>query len=156
MSDLQPDTVSPRSSKAMRAIQSRDTKPEIALRRELQRRGLRGYRVAPSNLPGSPDVTFPGVRLAIFVDGCFFHGCPQHCRLPNTNTAYWHPKIARTMERDCENTAELQSLGWTVHRLWEHQLRTDLAVSIDRISELIDHLRRLEPKSTLRTDTPNP
>lgn len=104
----------------------RDTKPEILVRQELWARGVRGYRVGPRiELPGRravrPDFAWIGRRIAVFVDGCFWHSCPRHGRPPKTNLDYWVPKLARNVERDREQTAALEALGWTVLRAWEHQ-----------------------------------
>jgi DNA mismatch endonuclease (patch repair protein) len=68
-----------------------------------------------------PDIVFTGRRLAVFVDGCFWHGCPEHGRIPTTNTSYWNPKIKGNQERDQRQSAALESDGWTVLRIWEHQ-----------------------------------
>jgi DNA mismatch endonuclease (patch repair protein) len=101
----------------------RDTRPEIALRRALHERRLR-YRVAARPLPDSrwtADLVFTRARVAVFVDGCFWHGCPRHYTPPRTNSAYWSPKIARNKERDARVSAELRAAGWAVIRLWEHE-----------------------------------
>jgi DNA mismatch endonuclease (patch repair protein) len=97
----------------MAAIRSRDTKPEIALRRALRENGLLGYRCHPKGLPGKPDIAFTRWRLAIFVDGCFWHGHPDHYR-PSTLSSYWNKKIQRTQERDREQEAALRAAGWEV------------------------------------------
>ena len=103
-----------------------DTAPELALRRELRARGRTGYRVNPSiELPGRravrPDLAWIGRRVAVFVDGCFWHCCPEHYRPPKTNLDYWLPKLQRNVERDAIQTALLEAAGWTVLRAWEHQ-----------------------------------
>jgi DNA mismatch endonuclease (patch repair protein) len=105
------------------------------LRRELHRRGLR-YRVDAS-LPGLPrrraDVLFTRARVAVFVDGCFWHGCPEHKTAPTSNGAWWAAKLARNIERDRETDAHLRSLGWTVLRVWEHEDITHAATDIEEI-----------------------
>ncbi|MDW3217088.1 MAG: very short patch repair endonuclease [Acidimicrobiales bacterium] len=93
--------------------------PELALRRELHRRGLR-YRVNLRGLPGTPDVAFTRARLAVFVDGCFWHACPDHATLPKNNRAWWRAKFEATRERDARKTRELEMLGWQVVHVWEH------------------------------------
>ena len=106
----------------MRANMHRDTKPELAIRRLLHARGLR-YRVdmAPwSNRRRQADIVFTRRRLAVFIDGCFWHGCPEHATVPVTNVDYWRPKLARNIERDRETTAMAEAEGWTVLRIWEH------------------------------------
>jgi DNA mismatch endonuclease (patch repair protein) len=75
-------------------------------------------------LPGNPDFVFRRERLAVFVDGCFWHECKRHCRLPQTNRRYWKKKIARNATRDRESTLCLQKIGWRVVRVWEHSLKT--------------------------------
>ncbi|CAN5416815.1 DNA mismatch endonuclease Vsr [soil metagenome] len=111
----------------MRANRSRDTGPELRLRRALWAAGLRGYRVARKGLPGRPDIVFGPSKLAIFVHGCFWHRCP-HCPLrsePKTNAAYWQAKFEGNVERDKRQKAELESLGWRVMVIWECQLRKE-------------------------------
>jgi DNA mismatch endonuclease (patch repair protein) len=108
----------------MRAIRRRDTKPERELRSALHRRGLRfrvDYAIPVDGRSPRPDVAFTRQRLAVFVDGCFWHGCEEHAQRPKENTAYWGPKIARNIERDAEQTAKLESAGWAVLRVWEHE-----------------------------------
>lgn len=112
----------------------RDTKPEMLVRQELHRRGVR-YRVGSRiELPGrravKPDLVWKGRRLAVFVDGCFWHVCPTHHKPPRTNLEYWTPKLARNVERDAEQTAALMLLGWTVLRFWEHQGAIEVADTI--------------------------
>lgn len=84
--------------------------------------GITGWR-RQWPLPGRPDFAFPARRLAVFVDGCFWHGCPRHGTLPRGNRAFWRAKLARNRERDREVSAELRRRGWTVVRVWEHALR---------------------------------
>lgn len=116
-----PDDRSPaQRSETMRRVRAKDTSCEMLLRRELHRRGLR-YRLH-TNLPGKPDLVFASARVVVFVDGCFWHGCPEHCRLPATNREYWERKIARNRERDEAATLALADAGWKVIRIWEHQI----------------------------------
>lgn len=100
----------------------RDTVPELALRRELHRRGLR-YRV-DHPLPGMPrrraDLLFTRAKVAVFVDGCFWHSCPIHGTRPTNNEEWWAQKLLRNVERDRETDAALEASGWTVLRFWEH------------------------------------
>jgi DNA mismatch endonuclease, patch repair protein len=106
----------------MQGNRKRDTRPELAVRRAAHRLGLR-YRVAARPLPHlncTADLVFARARVAVFVDGCYWHGCPTHFTPPRTNPSYWGPKIARNQERDSRVTAELSSEGWTVLRFWEH------------------------------------
>jgi DNA mismatch endonuclease, patch repair protein len=100
------------------------TNPEIALRSALHHAGLRFRKDYPirgnARRPIRVDIAFPRARLAVFVDGCFWHGCPEHGTTPRTNQAYWAPKLARNAERDRENDVRLRELGWRVVRIWEH------------------------------------
>jgi DNA mismatch endonuclease (patch repair protein) len=120
-------------SQQMARIGSRDTKPEITLRKRLWADGFR-YRVH-SALPGRPDIAISKTRLAIFVDGCFWHGCPDHYRPPSTNSSYWRQKRSRNEDRDRRVDRELHRTGWTVVRIWEHEVKTDLDRVISRIQE---------------------
>lgn len=115
---------------------TRDTDPEVALRRILHSRGLR-YRL-DRPLPGLPrrraDITFVRQRVAVFVDGCFWHACPEHGTWPKRNDEWWAAKIRRNMERDRETDAHLQECGWTVIRIWEHECADEAA---DRVEGVI-------------------
>ena len=114
----------------MRANRRKDTAPELAVRRVLHAAGLR-YRVDhPIRLEDGvlvrPDVVFIRRRVCVFVDGCYWHGCEQHCRVPTANRAYWRAKIDRNRARDARNTDALQAGGWTVIRVWEHESAADV------------------------------
>lgn len=121
-------------SEAMARIKGRDTRPELLLRQALWRRGLR-YRVHKRVEGVRPDVVFIRARLAIFVDGCFFHACPLHGKHPVTNSEYWQRKLARNVERDAENNRALQEAGWRVLRLWEHEIMDDVDAAASRVAE---------------------
>jgi DNA mismatch endonuclease (patch repair protein) len=84
---------------------------------------IKGWR-RNSTIPGKPDFIFPKAKIAVFIDGCYWHGCPQHCRMPSSNQDYWQKKIARNIKRDKEVTKELRKKNWTVIRIWEHELKT--------------------------------
>ena len=121
-------------SETMRRVRSRDTSCEVALRSALHRRGLR-YSLR-KKLPGKPDVVFPSAKVVVFVDGCFWHGCPDHCRRPTGNRAYWTAKIDRNMARDARIGRNLTSEGWRVIRLWEHEVRASpkrCAARVERV-----------------------
>jgi DNA mismatch endonuclease (patch repair protein) len=107
-------------SKIMSAIGSKNTKPEIALRKALWARGLR-FRIHYGK--EKIDVAFPSRKLAVFVDGCFWHGCPEHFRLPKTRKSYWHPKLKKNKERDRAKEERLKLEGWKIMRFWEHELK---------------------------------
>lgn len=108
--------------RSMIGNRGRDTKPELAIRSRLHAAGLR-YRVdyAPLGGRNRADIVFPRARVAVFVDGCFWHGCPLHSTLPTRNSDYWLPKLQRNIERDRETDARLRDAGWTVLRFWEHE-----------------------------------
>lgn len=109
----------------------RDTKPELAVRSLIHRAGLR-YRVDFAPLGGRrrADIVFSRLRIAVFIDGCFWHSCPTHGTVPASNSDYWIPKLARNMARDRETDALLATAGWTVLRIWEHIAPVDAAATI--------------------------
>jgi DNA mismatch endonuclease (patch repair protein) len=122
------------ASAIMRANPSRNTGPERRLRQALHARGLR-YRVNYSirvdgGRPISVDIAFTGAKLAVFVDGCFWHSCPEHGSVPKTNRHYWPSKFRRNVERDEETTRRLRLAGWNVARFWEHQDRSEVVSRI--------------------------
>ncbi|GAB2464555.1 very short patch repair endonuclease [Xylanimonas ulmi] len=120
----------------MRGNRSRDTQPELAVRRALHARGYR-YRVdirPEPTLRRTADLVFTRARVVVLIDGCFWHGCPDHCRIPATHTDYWQAKIAGNMRRDAETTAALEARGWSVVRIWEHEDPQDAA---DRVEPLL-------------------
>lgn len=120
----------------MSAQRRTGTAPEIALRRALHRRGLR-YRVAIAPLAGlrrKADIVFPRARVAVFVDGCFWHGCPDHGRRRHeVNGWYWPDKIERNQRRDTDTDARLRAAGWAVVRVWEHEPPSEAAGMIAHI-----------------------
>ncbi len=124
-------------SAVMARIKSRDTKPELLLRRLLTGLGAR-YRLHRKDLPGSPDVAMPGRRLAIFVHGCFWHGhdCARGSRVPKANRDYWLAKVARNTARDARNVADLTAAGWRVETVWECQMK-DQAALRERLAALL-------------------
>ena len=107
----------------MQANRRKDTKPEIALRSELHRRGLRfrkDHRVEGDGRSSRVDIVFTRQRLAVFVDGCFWHGCPQHMQQPKANSEWWRQKLETNQRRDQLIDDALERAGWRVLRLWEH------------------------------------
>jgi DNA mismatch endonuclease, patch repair protein len=108
-------------SEQMARIRGADTSPELQLRSLLWRNGLR-YRLHVKDLPGRPDLVVGSRRVAVFVDGCFWHGCPEHYVRPRSRASFWGRKLRGNVERDCRQDAQLVSLGWTVVRLWEHEV----------------------------------
>jgi DNA mismatch endonuclease, patch repair protein len=119
-----PHPSSPGRSANMRANRRTDTKPELALRRALHKRGYRFRKDYRLDLDGGrrvrPDIAFTARRVAVFVDGCFWHACPEHGSKPRANDWYWTPKLARNVERDRVADETLASAGWQVVRIWEH------------------------------------
>jgi DNA mismatch endonuclease (patch repair protein) len=105
----------------MSRIRGRDTEPEMTVRKALFTRGYR-YRIG-HGLPGKPDIVFVSQRLVVFIDGCFWHRCPEHFRRPAGNASIWQKKIDRNVERDREVGRRLSADGWRVMRFWEHQVR---------------------------------
>jgi DNA mismatch endonuclease (patch repair protein) len=125
---------SPGARSAMRGNRKRDTRPELAVRKAVHRLGLR-YRVATQPLRGlnhTADLVFSGSKVAVFVDGCFWHGCPQHFKAPRTNSSYWGPKIQRNRARDADVDRLLRDAGWSVMRIWEHDDPSMAAAAIVR------------------------
>ena len=106
-------------SEIMSKIRGRDTKMELMVKPIL---GLLGFEYQPKGIFGNPDFAHRQLKWAIFLDGCFWHGCPNHYRLPETNGEFWHKKVQRNRERDIAVTGELVSSGWLVTRIWEHDL----------------------------------
>lgn len=122
----------------MQGNRSIDTRPELALRSELHRRGYR-FRKSVSPIEGlrcRVDVVFLRARVAIFVDGCFWHRCPEHGTHPRTNSSYWQVKLDRNVARDRRNNDALTASGWTVVRVWEHE---DVHDAADRIEAILKH-----------------
>jgi DNA mismatch endonuclease (patch repair protein) len=120
----------------MRANRSLDTAPEVALRSALHRRGFRFRKhVAPlKELRCRADIVFTSANVAVFVDGCFWHRCPQHASFPKANAEWWQAKLDRTFERDRRNDSALTAAGWTVIRVWEHE---DVEEAAKRIATVL-------------------
>jgi len=128
-------TSSPAISERLSRTGRRDTKPELALRRLLHARGLR-FRVDRPVLPDRrrrPDIVFGPSRVAVFVDGCFWHGCPEHATWPANNAAFWREKIETNRLRDRDTNERLEREGWMVIRVWEHENPVDAADLVERI-----------------------
>jgi len=133
-----PTPSSPAATAVMKGNRSNNSKPEVQLRSALHRNGLRfykNYRVQLAKRVIQVDIAFPKRRLAVFVDGCFWHGCPDHGRIPKSNPDYWSAKIVRNMQRDLRVGAELRKAGWKVLRVWEHESISDTLHAVKRILE---------------------
>ncbi|EST37704.1 DNA glycosylase [Streptomycetaceae bacterium MP113-05] len=125
----------------MQAIRSRDTKPEKCIRRLIHAQGLR-YRVAARPLPDlrrTADIVLRPTKVAVFVDGCYWHGCPEHYKVPRVNSDYWSEKIDKNVTRDKETNRKLAEAGWAVLRFWEHESPGDCAL---RIVETVNGRKR--------------
>jgi DNA mismatch endonuclease, patch repair protein len=119
----------------MQGNRSRDTKPELALRSAVHALGLR-YRVGARPIAGArmtADLVFRSAKVAVFMDGCFWHGCPTHGRQVATNTAYWNAKIHRNQQRDAKVNDMLAAAGWLTVRVWEHESAQEAALRIARV-----------------------
>jgi DNA mismatch endonuclease (patch repair protein) len=119
-------------STQMQRMPRSSTGPEMVIRRELHRRGLR-YRVNHSRLPGRPDIAFTAARIAVFIDGCFWHSCPEHSVLPRNNREWWREKLQRNVQRDHQKDGQLESMGWTVVHIWEHEGPAEAADAIEAL-----------------------
>lgn len=137
-----PKPTSATATKKMRSNRRVDTKPEVALRSLLHRKGLRFRKDYPIRLPNGktvhPDIVFTRKKLAIFVDGCFWHSCPEHGTTPKTNQNYWIPKLKENVERDRNTDEGLRASGWKVIRIWEHvRLEEAKRIVLDSLESVI-------------------
>lgn len=132
---------SPASRKSMQGNRARDTEPELAIRRILHGQGFR-YRVSARPLKGvrrTADLVFGPAKVAVFVDGCFWHRCPDHATDPKTNSDYWKPKLQRNAERDRETDSLLEEAGWLSVRVWEQE---DPKVAVQRVARIVRQRRK--------------
>ena len=132
----------------MRAVKSRETKIEQTLVRLLSSKNIAGIENSPNDVAGKPDLVHRKSKVAVFVDGCFWHGCLEHLRMPATNHHYWERKILKNRKRDKENTKILTHSGWLVIRIWEHSFKSSRLMKwwTTRIESHINHRNQL-PKS---------
>lgn len=124
--------------KNMQAIKSKESKLELAVRKELWQRGVR-YRKNVRNLMGVPDIAIKKHKLVVFLDSCFWHGCPEHGVIPRRNKEFWESKIKRNIDRDKEVTNYYLLRNWNVLRFWEHEIRSNLKGVVDMIISSINH-----------------
>ncbi|MDP1547522.1 MAG: very short patch repair endonuclease [Anaerolineales bacterium] len=122
------------TSKVMSLIRAKNTKPEMTLRKALFANGLSGYRLHWKKIPGKPDISYPGIKLAIFVHGCFWHRCPN-CNppFPKSHKRFWKQKFEKNVERDKRNSQDLEKQGWKVVTIWECEIKDDLQNCVDII-----------------------
>lgn len=120
----------------MAAVRGKNTVPEVALRRALYAAGVRGWRCHYKPAPGKPDVAWPSLRVAVFVDGAFWHGHPSRHK-PGRSGAYWDEKIARNVQRDREADAALEAAGWIVVRAWDFEVRRNLPSVVERVTDAL-------------------
>jgi DNA mismatch endonuclease (patch repair protein) len=128
----------------MSAIKGKNTKPELLLRKYLWNHGIRGYRLHWKKVPGKPDIVFVSKRIAIFVNGCFWHRCPNcNLSIPKHNSEFWRIKFQKNIERDSLKSLELNNLGWTVITIWECELKTDVEKIVDKIRNILSESSRV-------------
>ncbi|MCB9794089.1 MAG: very short patch repair endonuclease [Alphaproteobacteria bacterium] len=137
-------------SEQMARIPREDTKPETRLRKALWQAGVRGYRKHARTPAGRPDLVFPGPRLAVFLDGCFWHGCPDHYSRPRSREDFWAEKLRANIERDRRQTAQLEAEGWRVLRVWEHEVYEDLPAAVERVRRARDRRQPWAPEPSWR------
>jgi DNA mismatch endonuclease (patch repair protein) len=143
-----PHPTTPAMTAVMRGNRRRDTKPEVRLRSALHARGLRfrkEYRIEVPGLRVRADVAFPRQRVAVFVDGCFWHACPDHGTQPRANAGYWAPKLRRNQERDSRVNSGLLAAGWAVVRAWEHQPIDEVAAEVESVVSVRGRSRHPSP-----------
>jgi DNA mismatch endonuclease (patch repair protein) len=126
-------------SRLMSRVRVRDTAPELLLRRALWAAGVRGWRLHVKTLPGKPDLAFVGRKLAVFVDGAFWHGHPDYYH--GQSGPFWDAKIATNRERDARVDAELDALGWEVLRLWDFEVEKDRVRCVERVAVALERCR---------------
>lgn len=126
----------------MSRIRARDTGPEMLARRVIRRHGIRGYRTHLSGVPGSPDIAFLRQKVAVFVDGCFWHRCPRCYRPPTSNVEFWRSKVERNVERDKRVDSSLARAGWIVLRFWEHEVKEKPDLVYTKIREALSQSAR--------------
>lgn len=128
-----PPASSPATRAVMRANKSKDTSPERAVRRALRDAGFPGYRIHWRSVPGTPDIAYPGRRVAIFVNGCYWHRCPSCCpALPKSNQAFWAQKFRDNEARDRRSAESLLGMGWSRHVVWECELKKDPEQALEK------------------------
>lgn len=135
------DVLTPAQRKLnMSRIQGKNTGPEVKLRKLLFAEGIRGYRIH-FNLPGKPDIVFTKKKIVIFIDGCFWHKCSVCFQEPDTRKEFWMKKIQSNVDRDKKVNEQLRSEGWTIIRIWEHDVRKKPEDAVKMITEILEKIR---------------
>lgn len=136
------DSLTPQQrSYCMSQVKGKNTELELRLRKAVWRAGLR-YRLASKNVVGKPDFVFPSAKVAVFVDGCFWHACPQHLQQPQANYGFWDAKLKKNIARDETVNRQLEEAGWRVLRFWEHELDYSVDGCVARIKAALDSRKR--------------
>ncbi|MCI6025596.1 MAG: very short patch repair endonuclease [Methanomassiliicoccales archaeon] len=139
MDKRNPPPLNETTKKVMKSNKGKGTGPEVILRKALRDAGHPGYRLNWKKVPGRPDIAYPGKKVAIFVNGCFWHRCPKcNLPLPKTHIDFWEQKFKRNIERDRRKTIELQELGWTVIIIWECEIKKELPKVVSTISDILN------------------
>ncbi|SHL13555.1 very short patch repair endonuclease [Alicyclobacillus tolerans] len=131
-----------RRSEIMSAVRSNNTSLELRVRRELWRRGFQ-FRTNVKDLPGKPDIAIKKLKLVIFIDSCFWHGCPEHVRMPKSNVEYWTTKIEKNKTTDKTITEHYQAMGWHIVRIWEHDVKSNFENTMDKLVKVIRKLKQI-------------
>jgi DNA mismatch endonuclease (patch repair protein) len=152
-----PTPTSPAATAVMKGNRRRDTKAELRLRSAIHRRGLRFRKDFPiwlDQLTVRPDLVFPRRQVAVFVDGCFWHGCPQHGNVPTANRQYWAQKLQRNRNRDGRVDQALMAAGWKIVRVWEHE---EIHTALERVMRVLETRGAIlsSPRSTVSRQVPD-
>lgn len=133
-----PEPSSKETSRVMKANKAKGTGPEVALRKGLRIAGFPGYRTNYGKISGHPDIVYVSHKVAIFVNGCFWHRCPKcNLPLPKSHTDFWAAKFQRNVERDARKTAALEAEGWIVITVWECEIDADLPAVVERVGKVL-------------------
>lgn len=126
------------TSRVMSANKGKNTNPELIFRRALRETGIKGYRLNWKKAPGRPDIAFPGKKIAIFINGCFWHRCPYcNYKLPKTNTTFWANKFSKNIDRDKRKINELEKIDWQVFVVWECEIREGLETIVEKFENIL-------------------
>ena len=130
-------------SQIMSKVRSkRNRSTEVRFRAYLIKYGFTGWQVTPKGVDGAPDFMFSEKRVLVFVDGCFWHGCPKCCRMPSSRQEYWTKKIEGNRRRDARISRKLRKAGWKVIRIWEHQIKNNATAALKRLGAAVGHRQK--------------